>query len=67
MGRVMDEALARGPVPRGARSLQKLSPPAGGGVTTILQYQVYTDGSGGEFRYFDAAGFAGGTVGLEKR
>ena len=57
-GRVIGEALRGGSEPGVARRTIQ-SQPAENGATTILNYQKV-----GETRYFDAAGFAGKTVGL---
>jgi arylsulfatase A-like enzyme len=57
-GRVIGEALRGGSEPAVTRhTIQSL--PAENGASTILNYQQV-----GETRYFDAAGFAGKTVGL---
>jgi hypothetical protein len=59
VGRVMSEALPNGSVPKSADG-QIVSKPAANGLKTIVKYQrVLTQ------RYFDAAGFAGRTVGLD--
>ncbi|MGA7808841.1 alkaline phosphatase family protein [Bradyrhizobium sp.] len=59
MGRVISEALPNGIVPKAADG-EITSKPAANGLKTVLKYQrVLTQ------RYFDAAGFAGRTVGLE--
>jgi arylsulfatase A-like enzyme len=57
-GRVIGEALRGGSQPSVSRHIIQ-SQPAEDGATTILDYQQV-----GETRYFDAAGFAGKTVGL---
>ncbi len=58
IGRVIDEAMPGRPMPRvEVRSMQ--SEPAANGLRTILNYQQV-----GPTLYFDAAGFAGRTVGL---
>ena len=57
-GRVIDEALRGGSEPGVVRHTIQ-SRPAENGAITILNYQQV-----GETRYFDAAGFAGKTVGL---
>jgi hypothetical protein len=59
MGRVMSEALPNGIVPKVSDG-SIVSKPAANGLKTIVKYQrVLTQ------RYFDAAGFPGGTVGLD--
>jgi hypothetical protein len=58
-GRVLDEALQGGRALAATRG-RLLSPPAANGLQTILHYQQV-----GDTRYFDAAGFAGRTVGLD--
>jgi hypothetical protein len=59
IGRVMSEALPNGSVPKSTDG-QIVSKPSANGLKTIVKYQrVLTQ------RYFDAAGFAGRTVGLE--
>lgn len=58
IGRVTTEAMPGGKVP-GVVAKTLVSDPAGGGLATILNYQLV-----GETKYFDAAGFAGRTVGL---
>src|SRR3984957_1031273 len=58
-GRVMSEALPNGIIPKAA-STTVVSKPAANGLQTILKFQrVLTQ------RYFDVAGFAGRTVGLD--
>ena len=58
IGRVLIEAMPGGKTPSYiARSIQ--SDPTIDGLRTILNYQLV-----GTTRYFDAAGFLGGTVGL---
>jgi hypothetical protein len=58
-GRVMSEALPNGIVPKTASSTT-VSKPAANGLQTVLKFQrVLTQ------RYFDVAGFAGRTVGLD--
>jgi arylsulfatase A-like enzyme len=58
VGRVLNEAMPGGQVPKfTAKTLQ--SPPAANGLATVLDYQLV-----GETRYFDAAGFPGRTFGL---
>jgi len=58
-GRVMSEALPNGITPKAAEG-KLVSKPAANGLQTIVKYQrVLTQ------RYFDAAGFAGRTVGLD--
>jgi arylsulfatase A-like enzyme len=59
MGRVMSESLPNGIVPKAADG-EIVSKPAANGLKTILKYQRVLSQ-----RYFDAAGFAGRTVGLE--
>jgi arylsulfatase A-like enzyme len=60
VGRVMNEALPGGHMPQ-VRSKTVWSDPAPGGLVTILKSQHV-----GAQAYFDAAGFAGRTVGLEE-
>ena len=58
VGRVIDEAMPGGNLPRvAARTVA--SAPGAGGLVTVLDYQEV-----GSARYFDAAGFPGRTVGL---
>ena len=58
-GRVMSEALPNGVTPKAVDG-KLVSKPAANGLQTIVKYQrVLTQ------RYFDAAGFAGRTVGLD--
>jgi hypothetical protein len=58
-GRVMSEALPNGIIPKTA-SATSVSKPAANGLQTVLKFQrVLTQ------RYFDVAGFAGRTVGLD--
>jgi predicted AlkP superfamily pyrophosphatase or phosphodiesterase len=58
-GRVMSEALPNGNVPK-STSETSVSKPAANGLKTVLNFQrVLTQ------RYFDTAGFAGRTVGLD--
>jgi len=58
LGRVIDEAMPNGAMPKVAtHTLQSL--PAADGLRTILNYQQV-----GTTKYFDAAGFPGRTVGL---
>ncbi|GAC1407854.1 MAG: alkaline phosphatase family protein [Candidatus Velthaea sp.] len=61
IGRVMSEAIAGGGNARATRDEMR-SAPGDGGLVTILKYQQV-----GATRYFDAAGFAGRTVGLYRR
>jgi len=58
VGRVLVEALPNGAVPE-ATGRVIISEPAANGLSTVLNMQVV-----GDTRYFDAAGFAGRTVGL---
>lgn len=58
MGRVFAEAMPGQPMPRYARHV-RVSAPAANRLRTQLDYQTV-----GEVRYYDAAGFAGRTVGL---
>lgn len=61
IGRVIDEALSGGHMPHvDAQTIH--SEPASGGHATLLMTQTV-----GDVRYFDAAGFAGRTVGLNER
>jgi hypothetical protein len=58
LGRAIDEAMPNGQMPKvETHTLQ--SPPAANGLRTILNFQQV-----GTTKYFDAAGFAGRTVGL---
>jgi hypothetical protein len=57
-GRVMTEAMPGGSVPAHTHGVRRSKPDPAGRVT-IMEYQ-----SVGSTRYFDAAGFAGKTVGL---
>jgi hypothetical protein len=59
IGRVMSEALPNGITPK-AFDGKLVSKPATNGLPTIVKYQRVLSQ-----RYFDAAGFAGRTVGLE--
>ncbi len=61
VGRVMNEALNGGTMPKFA-ALTKSSAPGATGLRTVLMYQTV-----GRTMYFDAAGFPGRTVGLENR
>ncbi|GAC1544731.1 MAG: alkaline phosphatase family protein [Candidatus Velthaea sp.] len=58
IGRVMSEAIPGGSMPQIKRDVMR-SAPGEGGLVTLLKYQQV-----GATRYFDAAGFAGRTVGL---
>jgi arylsulfatase A-like enzyme len=60
-GRVITEALAGG-APVTVKKQTLVSRPGPGGIRTILNRQMV-----GEQRYFDAAGFAGKTVGLTEK
>jgi hypothetical protein len=59
IGRVMSEALPNGIIPKAA-SATLVSKPASNGLQTMVNYQRVQSQ-----RYFDAAGFAGRTVGLD--
>jgi arylsulfatase A-like enzyme len=59
LGRVMTEAMPNGVTPQAVSGTVK-SPPAANGLRTVLNFQRVLSQ-----RYFDAAGFAGRTVGLE--
>jgi predicted AlkP superfamily pyrophosphatase or phosphodiesterase len=59
VGRAMTEAMPNGATPKATSGSVK-SEPAVGGLRTVLNFQRV-----GDQRYFDAAGFAGRTVGLE--
>jgi len=59
VGRAMTEAMPNGTTPKAISGSVK-SEPAVGGLCTVLNFQRV-----GAQRYFDAAGFAGRTVGLE--
>ncbi len=58
VGRVIDEAMPGGAMPRVEQRTEQ-SAPAANGLRTVLNYQQV-----GTTRYFDAAGFPGRTVGL---
>jgi arylsulfatase A-like enzyme len=58
VGRVIGEAFPNGPVPHAVKKTLRSLPSANGLVTEVRLQQV------GETRYFDAAGFAGRTLGL---
>ena len=58
VGRVLSETLPNGAVPA-VTSRVLVSDPAPNGLATVVNMQMV-----GEIRYFDAAGFAGRTVGL---
>ncbi len=60
VGRVMAEAMPAGVMPA-VRRLQQQSTPDGAGRVTVVQTQTV-----GAERYFDAAGYAGRTVGLDQ-
>jgi hypothetical protein len=60
MGRVLKEALAGGPPAAEWTATKKISTPAKNGQQTIVYLQKL-----GETLYFDAAGFPGGSVGVE--
>jgi len=59
VGRVMREALVGGVAPVMKRQVVRSAPGGSAGLITQLDYQEV-----GKTRYFDAAGFAGRTVGL---
>jgi hypothetical protein len=61
IGRVLHESLVRGARKVSFKSHTLTSQPANNGLKTILKYQTV-----GSTRYFDAAGFPGRTLGLEK-
>ncbi len=58
-GRVLNEAFTGGKLPKVVHKLLR-SKPAANHLQTVLNYQLV-----GSTRYFDAAGFAGRTVGLK--
>jgi hypothetical protein len=58
IGRVLSETFPNGVLPE-VTSRVLISEPAANGLTTMINMQMI-----GETRYFDAAGFAGRTVGL---
>ena len=58
VGRVLDEAMPGGRVPKYVAKVMR-SAPGPNGLVTVLDYQLV-----GDTRYFDAAGFAGRTLGL---
>jgi arylsulfatase A-like enzyme len=60
LGRVVEEALPDGATPAVNAATLRSSPSAAG-LQTLVQYQQV-----GSTRYFDAAGFAGRTVGLSR-
>jgi hypothetical protein len=60
VGRALTEAMPGGKLPP-VRSATLRSTPAANGLRTELRYQLV-----GDTRYFDAAGFAGRTLGLDK-
>jgi hypothetical protein len=60
VGRVIAEAMPDGAMPA-VRRLQQQSTPDGAGRVTIVQTQTV-----GAERYFDAAGYAGRTLGLDQ-
>jgi hypothetical protein len=59
-GRVVEEALVNGRE-RGFKAKVVRSKPGPGGLRTVLKYQQV-----GSIRYFDVAGYAGRTVGLDE-
>ena len=61
LGRVVEEALPGGAMPPIATGTLRSSPGAAG-LQTVLEYQQV-----GTTRYYDAAGFAGRTVGLREK
>ena len=61
VGRVVTEAMVGGKPPIYTAKIMR-SPPAEGGLRTVLNYQVV-----GTTRYFDAAGFPGRTLSLDER
>jgi hypothetical protein len=65
-GRVITEALANGPAPKGMTQLRKESKPSPTGEVTVMLHQIYKDAAGNEYQYFDVGGFVGRAVGLEK-
>lgn len=58
VGRVLTEIMPGGVIPRYLTKVMR-SDPAQSGIVTVLNYQL-----AGNTRYFDAAGFLGGTIGL---
>jgi hypothetical protein len=62
VGRVLTEAIRGGPSPKPGVVRTLRAPTEAMGVRTVLRYQVV-----GETRYFDAAGSAGRTLGLDVR
>ncbi len=60
VGRVLDESLKNGGKPAKVKSQTQISKPADNGLKTVLKLQVV-----GKTTYFDAAGFAGRSVGLD--
>lgn len=58
IGRVLTETMPGGATPSYIAKVMH-SEPAAGGIRTVLNYQLV-----GNTRYFDAAGFPGGTLGL---
>jgi hypothetical protein len=61
VGRVIEEALPGSSMPQ-VKSHTVRAEPAAGGLATLLTTQIV-----GNTHYFDAAGFAGRTVGLDER
>ncbi|HVH80802.1 MAG TPA: alkaline phosphatase family protein, partial [Stellaceae bacterium] len=58
VGRVLSETMPGGAIPKYTAEVMQ-SAASGSGLATVLDYQLV-----GDTRYFDAAGFAGRTVGL---
>ncbi|HWB49281.1 MAG TPA: alkaline phosphatase family protein [Stellaceae bacterium] len=58
VGRVLTETMPGGAIPKYVAKVMQ-SAPGANGLVTVLDYQLV-----GDTRYFDAAGFAGRTVGL---
>jgi len=61
-GRILNEALKGGPDNVAFETKSIKSEPAGNGQVTRLNYQQV-----GKTKYFDAAGFAGRSVGLDQQ
>lgn len=66
-GRVISEAIVGGPNSIAYTSGIQASSPSANGQSTYLNYQEVVDANGKVTRYFDTAGFAGRTVGLQTK
>ena len=58
IGRVLEEAMPNGAMPKAVSSVRKSPPDAAGNVTTVLVQSI------GATHYFDAAGYPGRTLGV---